>query len=108
MSYWAVLPEHATMSRAPANARVESAKSHPDVKDAEHSELRFSADSGLAVYRDIAKIEAYQTRGLHYHDICVPQWLEDDKALFWGFWGRCFNDYRETKPRARPANERIS
>ncbi|KAJ1458471.1 hypothetical protein M885DRAFT_512932 [Pelagophyceae sp. CCMP2097] len=60
----------------------------------------FSADSGLAVYRDIAKVEAYAARKLAYHDICVPRWLGDEPDLFWGFWGRCFNDYRETAPHA--------
>lgn len=60
----------------------------------------WSADSGLAVYRDIARVPAYADRDLEYHDLCKPCWLEDEPDLFWGFWGRCFNDYRETRPHA--------
>mmetsp|Transcript_13961 Transcript_13961/g.43281 ORF Transcript_13961/g.43281 Transcript_13961/m.43281 type:complete len:174 (-) Transcript_13961:189-710(-) len=60
----------------------------------------WSADSGLAVYRDIAKVEAYAARDVDYRDLCVPRWLKEEPALFWGFWGLCFNDYRETKPHA--------
>ena len=48
----------------------------------------FSADSGLAVYADIARIPAYAARGLEYHDICVPDFLESEPPLFWGFWGQ--------------------
>ena len=58
----------------------------------------FSADSGLAVYNDVAKVEAYQLRLLEYSDISQPKWLDDDPKLFYGFWGQCFNDYRSTKP----------
>ncbi|CAE8626157.1 unnamed protein product, partial [Polarella glacialis] len=58
----------------------------------------FSADSGLAVYKDIAEIEAYQDLGLRYHDICRPEWLKHDPELFYGFWGTCYNDYRDTEP----------
>jgi len=58
----------------------------------------FSADSGLAVYGDVAKVDAYNELGLKYHDICTPDWLYDDPALFYGFWGQCFNDYRKTQP----------
>lgn len=58
----------------------------------------FSADSGLAVYGDIAKIEAYKKQNLEYHDICQPHILGDDPEIFYGFWGQCMNDYRETKP----------
>ena len=47
----------------------------------------WSADSGLAVYRDIAKVEAYAARDVDYRDLCVPRWLKEDPALFWGFWG---------------------
>ena len=57
----------------------------------------WSKDSGLAVYRDVADVKAYRDRGLTYADICEPRWLEQDAELFYGFWGRCFNDYRETK-----------
>lgn len=58
----------------------------------------FSADSGLAVYADVANIKAYQQRNLDYHDICQPRWLGSDPELFYGFWGQCFNDYRMTQP----------
>mmetsp|Transcript_40003 Transcript_40003/g.96523 ORF Transcript_40003/g.96523 Transcript_40003/m.96523 type:complete len:420 (-) Transcript_40003:2460-3719(-) len=58
----------------------------------------FSADSGLAVYNDIGKVEAYQQRNLDYSDVCQPRWLDMEPELFYGFWGQCFNDYRETKP----------
>jgi NAD-dependent SIR2 family protein deacetylase len=58
----------------------------------------FSADSGLAVYNDIARIEPYANRSLAYHDLCEPHWLETEPDLFYGFWGACFDDYRETQP----------
>eukprot|EP00440_Ansanella_granifera_P045379 gb/GFBE01049168.1/.p1 GENE.gb/GFBE01049168.1/~~gb/GFBE01049168.1/.p1 ORF type:complete len:422 (+),score=85.93 gb/GFBE01049168.1/:1-1266(+) len=58
----------------------------------------FSADSGLAVYADVAKVPAYASRCLDYSDICQPRWLYEEPELFWGFWGQCFNDYRETAP----------
>lgn len=35
----------------------------------------FSADSGLAVYADVANVPAYQNRDLDYCDICQPEWL---------------------------------
>ena len=57
----------------------------------------WSKDSGLAVYRDVADVKAYRDHGLTYADICEPRWLEENPELFYGFWGRCFNDYRETK-----------
>ena len=41
----------------------------------------FSADSGLAVYADVAKVPAYQSRGLEYHDLCQPYWLKKVCAL---------------------------
>lgn len=58
----------------------------------------WSADSGLAVYKDIANIKAYLDRELTYHDLCEPHWLSDEPGLFHGFWGSCFNDYREARP----------
>lgn len=58
----------------------------------------FSADSGLAIYADVAKVKAYSDRRLQYHDICQPRWLQSDPGLFWGFWGQCYNDYRATAP----------
>jgi NAD-dependent SIR2 family protein deacetylase len=57
----------------------------------------WSADSGLSVYKDVADVQAYRERDLTYSKICEPHWLEDDPELFFGFWGRCFNDYRETR-----------
>ncbi|CAJ1359581.1 unnamed protein product, partial [Effrenium voratum] len=58
----------------------------------------FSADSGLATYEEIANIKPYQDLGYEYHDICRPEWLTHDPEIFYGFWGTCFNDYRETQP----------
>jgi NAD-dependent SIR2 family protein deacetylase len=58
----------------------------------------WSADSGLAVYKDVANIPAYHERELTYHDLCEPHWLSDEPELFWGFWGMCFNDYRKSTP----------
>ena len=58
----------------------------------------FSADSGLAAYADVAQVKAYREQGLDYMDICQPQWLYADPELFYGFWGQCFNDYRQTAP----------
>ena len=58
----------------------------------------WSADSGLAIYRDVADVEAYHQRGLTYRDICQPEWLRNDPELFYGFWGGCFNDYRNVTP----------
>ena len=57
----------------------------------------WSADSGLAVYKDVADVQAYKDRDLTYANICEPRWLEEDPELFYGFWGRCFNEYRDTK-----------
>ena len=58
----------------------------------------FSADSGLAVYADIAKVPAYAELDLGYRDFSKPQRLENDPDFFYGFWGQCFNDYRKTQP----------
>ena len=58
----------------------------------------YSADSGLAVYNDVAKVEAYQLRKLEYNDLCQPKCLDKEPGLFYGFWGQCFNDYRGTRP----------
>ena len=52
----------------------------------------FSADSGLAVYADVAHVPAYEERDLDYHDICQPDWIHDEPDLFYGFWGQCYND----------------
>ena len=58
----------------------------------------FSADSGLAVYADVARVPAYLKLGVTYQDLCQPHWLSQAPSLFYGFWGQCFNDYRDTKP----------
>ncbi|CAE7577725.1 unnamed protein product [Symbiodinium sp. CCMP2456] len=58
----------------------------------------FSADSGLAVYDDVAKVKAYAERELDYMDLCDPKLVHQEPPLFWGFWGQCFNDYRKTAP----------
>lgn len=54
----------------------------------------WSADSGLKVYNDVARTPEYAALGLDYAKLCEPVWLERDPALFYGFWGSCFNDYR--------------
>eukprot|EP01121_Diplochlamys_sp_Union-15-3_P017592 TRINITY_DN6222_c0_g1_i4.p1 TRINITY_DN6222_c0_g1~~TRINITY_DN6222_c0_g1_i4.p1 ORF type:complete len:325 (+),score=50.28 TRINITY_DN6222_c0_g1_i4:59-1033(+) len=56
-----------------------------------------SKDSGLAVYKDIAKVKAWEKAKLNYMDLCKPDWLKDDPSVFYGFWGHCYNDYK-TKP----------
>ena len=58
----------------------------------------FSADSGLPVFADIAKIPAYAERNLEYGDLCTSVCLDNDPETFYGFWGQCFNDYRKTQP----------
>ena len=54
----------------------------------------WSADSGLAVYQEVASFPVYAARGLQYRDLCQPRVLHDDPATVYGFWGTCFNDYR--------------
>jgi len=58
----------------------------------------FDADSGLAVYADVAKVPAYAKRGFTYSSLCDERLLHWEPEVFWGFWGQCFNDYRETAP----------
>lgn len=61
----------------------------------------FSADSGLAVYKDVANVPAYHEKQCTYHDLCDPGNLfETEPELWYGFWGSCFNDYRDTEPHA--------
>jgi NAD-dependent SIR2 family protein deacetylase len=60
----------------------------------------FSADSGLAVYKDIASVKAWRERRLTYPQLCDPCWLPQDPEIFYGFHGTCLNNYRETKPHA--------
>ena len=63
-----------------------------------HTGAGWSADSGLPVYRDVANLPAMQQRNLTYRDICDPHWLDTNPQLFIGFWGHCFNQYRDTLP----------
>lgn len=63
-----------------------------------HVGAGFSADSGLAVYKDIADIPAYHNLNLEYYDLCKTHWIADNPGIFYGFWGKCFNDYRNTEP----------
>ena len=77
-------------------ARAASAINHADVLLLATG-AGWSADSGLAVYKDVADVQAYRDRGLTYRDICHPDYLLDDPELFYGFWGGCFNDYRNTQ-----------
>jgi len=58
----------------------------------------FSADSGLPVYKDIARVKAYEKRGMTYANLCEPRWIEEDPEVFYGFWGSCLKSYRKTKP----------
>eukprot|EP00668_Euglena_longa_P014883 GGOE01018918.1.p1 GENE.GGOE01018918.1~~GGOE01018918.1.p1 ORF type:complete len:398 (-),score=71.69 GGOE01018918.1:158-1324(-) len=58
----------------------------------------FSADSGLPVYKDVAKLPAYESQGLTYPDLCDPSMLQVNPALFHGFWGSCYNGYLDTLP----------
>ena len=93
-------PPHAAALRARVDESCETAAEA--ILDADVLLLAtgagWSADSGLAIYRDIAKIEAYAERDLDYRDMCKPSWLAEAPELFWGFWGSCFNDYRSTAP----------
>ena len=63
-----------------------------------HTGAGWSADSGLPIYRDVANLPAMQARGLTYRDICNPAWLDTNPQLFIGFWGHCFNQYRDSAP----------
>ena len=58
----------------------------------------FSADSGLPVYDDIAKVPAYLEAGFDYEDLCKVRLLQSNPAVGYGFWGHCFNQYRDTNP----------
>ena len=54
----------------------------------------------LQVYADVADVEAYRRLGVTYPDLCCPQMLDNDPDLFFGFWGMCVNEYRDTTPHA--------
>eukprot|EP00703_Trepomonas_sp_PC1_P005614 JAP90992.1 Sir2 family protein [Trepomonas sp. PC1] len=60
----------------------------------------FSVDSGLKVYKDIAKIPIYKQLKMDYADLCDPELLKyyESQQIFYGFWGTCYNDYMDTKP----------
>jgi len=57
-----------------------------------------SADSGLAVYNQIADIPAYHQMEVDYMDLCTPEWFDKDPEIFFGFWGKCYNDYMDKTP----------
>eukprot|EP00494_Astrolonche_serrata_P032827 UN33096 len=58
----------------------------------------WSADSGLKVYNDIGKFEAYEKKNLEYQDLSTPRMLIYSPDLFYGFWGDCYDTYQNTKP----------
>lgn len=58
----------------------------------------FSADSGLPTYSQVAENEVYKKSGIDYSDLCRVQCLQENPRLFYGFWGACYNTYRDTKP----------
>mmetsp|Transcript_178807 Transcript_178807/g.435024 ORF Transcript_178807/g.435024 Transcript_178807/m.435024 type:complete len:536 (+) Transcript_178807:3-1610(+) len=98
------LGHHGWLRWAQLNAGVESgcAKASQLISQADILILccgaGLSADSGLAVYADVARVGAYAKRGLDYSDICNQSWLRREPEFFWGFWGQCYNDYRDTAP----------
>lgn len=98
----ALEPDEATMEQLRAEAGEACRRAAAVIRNADVLLLctgaGFSADSGLAVYEDVARVKAYADLGLTYHDVCRPDWLREHPELFWGFWGQCFNDYRSTAP----------
>jgi hypothetical protein len=58
----------------------------------------FSADSGLPTYADVATHPIYQRQSLDYGDLCRNRCLHEDPALFYGFWGTCYNSYQQAHP----------
>lgn len=59
--------------------------------------------SGLKVYNDVAAVDAYKSRGLTYDELSRTKWLdegstEEDRRTFYGWWGSCFNTYRQLGP----------
>ncbi|KAL0209059.1 hypothetical protein P9112_011646 [Eukaryota sp. TZLM1-RC] len=58
----------------------------------------FSADSGLPTYQEIAKVPAYKRLNLSYDNLCTPRLLTRDPDLFYGFWGSCYNSYKDANP----------
>eukprot|EP01050_Picozoa_sp_SAG11_P025767 SAG11_NODE_5929_length_1431_cov_2.331832_1_plen_205_part_10 len=55
-------------------------------------------DSGLAAYADVAAVPAWASRGHDYSSLCRPALMEEDPALFYGFWGECYNRYLDAEP----------
>ena len=60
----------------------------------------FSADSGLPTYNDVAKNPIYEKQAIDYSDLCRISCLRQRPALFYGFWGSCFNAYQNAEPHA--------
>ena len=60
----------------------------------------FSADAGLKVYKDIAKVQVYKQMDMDYADLCDPGLLHSplSSSIFVGFWGDCYNTYQSTEP----------
>jgi len=58
----------------------------------------FSADSGLAVYADISNEAYFKEKGLTYADICSQMTLEQNPDLFYDFFFRMSDQYKDTAP----------
>ncbi|CAE7432009.1 unnamed protein product [Symbiodinium natans] len=58
----------------------------------------WSADSGLATYKDVADVPALRAVDLSYYDLCQTRWLREDPAVYYGFWGYCLSSYRRATP----------
>ena len=58
----------------------------------------WSADSGLAVYKDVADLKVYQDQHIGSRYLCDPDLLTKNPRMFYGFWMDCMNKYRATKP----------
>lgn len=64
-----------------------------------HLGAGMSADSGLAVFINVADVECYRQRNLSYIDLSTATWLADGQPeVFYGFWGASFNNYRRAVP----------
>ena len=57
-----------------------------------------SADSGLPVYADVARIPLWEGRGLDYANLCDTRMLLARPACGYGFWSGCSRAYLETMP----------
>eukprot|EP00121_Abeoforma_whisleri_P000180 Awhi_evm1s162 len=58
----------------------------------------FSADSGLPVYKDVAKNPVYAEKNLTYSDLCDPQCLKTNPEMFYYFWDECYHAYKKVQP----------